>query len=412
MAIPNCLSHESQQRSEPPTPYKPTREPRVPTTLGRANARGLEGIVSLQKRAGNRAVVAFIGNNAVQRHADKSVPTGGDPVVYAGQDDEPPHLDHESRALRHQLVEKFYQVTKARPQPGSTPVDRDWVIERLGNQPKWKEYHAHQSQCDDLAQFLSNTVTQWSGQFWDIYGVANGWDQAIRYLQNVAAPPGPQYAEQILRFDFSPGEAPTSLLPSRKEAATGAYWEFSRKAIFVSKALTDPVEVLGAILFECENAKREKLYKESRTFYDPKIKAIRTKIEDPRQPTPRSGDKSWKEQLSELEVAKGRSVAAIEFEVDKANQFKLRTAHGVETQLELCRALGVPERLLNEQKTYVKGQPLELPPRTQLRGQEARNALWWYWVEPWNDDAKAKEIWEVTNHSEVFGSSTSLYGGT
>ncbi len=292
------------------------------------------------------------------------------------------------------------------PRKPKGAADRAWVIRQLQALETFKNYHAHESQVDQLVHFLNAEVKGWSTTFWDLHGKQGQWRTAIAGLVPEDGPPlARAYADQILNFDFAGGVTPESLLPSTKMAGTGAYWEFTRKAIFVSKSLTDPIEILGAVLFECENAKRENLYKASREQYGPQIEEVEGKISESRG-TDRMG--AWKERYGELQAQKGHATASIEFEVDWANQLKLRAAHGVATQLALCQALGVPAHLLNQEKPYIKGQPLGLPPRTELRGQEARNALWWYWAESWSDREKAKEIWELTNHSELFASSAGI----
>jgi hypothetical protein len=351
--------------------------------------------------------------DVIQRHRGSNLDENADPVVYDPDPGASAEIDHRSHALRHELV-------RIRSSPGyvnrynNGVVDANWIVAVLKNKPtgppdslisnSWRKFHLHQSQANDLATFASQTSTAWEAQFWNTISTLT-FDGAIDRLDQLAqSPVATAYANQIRQFDYMKGKKPPKLQPSTKEATSGAMWNPDKAgAIFVSMALTDPTEILAAVLFECGNAARADRFKATDLAFNSKI----SDAEKQKGSTTTSIAQKGKEAHPKLVAEKGIAKAAIELDVDRSNQADMRRAHGAADQRTLCQTLGVPAQLLVP-ANYVKGQPLPLPDRRVLRNQEARSALWWFMVDTWTSQQQA-EIWMATNHNELLGATGSLY---
>lgn len=351
----------------------------------------------------------------IARHFDTSQDPGNDPVVFQPAGAGPwLELDHESNALRHDVISQARsKVVRRNPM---ADVDAAWVLKLFVDQASriskvWRPFHVHESQITALVTFVNEANRSWDAAFWQQMSPATSFEDAIRLLVRLAGDSDVAlgYAKTILGFDFDKtGVRPRQLLASTTMAKTGAFWNPDKGSIFVSKALVDPEAILAAILFECGNAARAGRYAEVGTKFNGPIEQQAAAMEAAELRNDKPAIADAKQAGAELESNKSVENALIEFEVDMENQDKLRSARGVTTQRGLCTALGVTEEMLMSVTALHPGAVFVLPDRRLLRSQEARNALWWYAVERWPVSIQ-QQTWMAANHSELLGATGSLY---
>lgn len=427
---------DGRSRLEAPKRSSSARPPREALTAA--------AVLDLQQAAGNAAVARMLdarqparaevalrsapprpgpdGSYVVLRHASSTdTPDASDPVVYPGLGSGPrPDLDHESQALRHELSGIYWSAVVRPGGRAGKDVDAKWVTTQFTNphakkplSGTWLGTHVHQSQVHALVAYLNGPQKTWQDRFWGQTAIKQpgNWVAAISRLETLGeTEEARRLAAAIRSFDFSPGRTgpPTSLKPSALEARSGALWSGDKGEILVSRGLVDPVEILAAILFECGNAKRAKKFADVRSAEDPKIRGFETALAAAKVKGDSTRVFENRGKLANAEKAKSLGIATIEFETDRENQAKMRAAYGVDTQAALCAQLGVSADLLVP-ATYVEDKPVPLPDRRVLRRQEARNALWWFFVDAWPLEQQ-RAIWLATNHGELFGATAHQYG--
>lgn len=116
---------------------------------------------------------------------------------------------------------------------------------------------------------------------------------------------------------------------------------------------------------------------------------------------------------TEDKVERGKKVVDVEFDSDDKYVKSLITIHGANDIDDLVRnKLQVPSQFLVKAvyKSVKEGTgKVEMPDRSVLPRQNAREALWFWKTAEWTPEQR-KEIWGGTEHAEGMGASTSAYG--
>ena len=309
-------------------------------------------VLRMQRSAGNAAIARVLDATRSNR-----------PMILRKPNLAPPQFDAVKNHAMNRMANKFTAL-----KPGadlsawSASVIEHWAME---NSPIGKPIGFNQ---DDVAQLVSWMTTEYL-TWWD----HARFDEVMTLLEGLGGKP--EYVARLRAINDWPGGLKPRIV-AHPSVITGANYDRGGHLIKVSPTLRDPTVVLDFIMFECENARRQKAF-------------------------------------ATAQKTGARAVAELEFQSDTAYAEGLKTVYRAADWTELVANLNVPIPMRLPQAFDTGKSSTEnnvtMPDKSQLSSQAQRQALWYFKTEAWTNEQR-RDVWIASAHGEGLGSSEEIYG--